>query len=142
MKYAVEMGSGAVIYIPSFIKICSGIQKLMGEGIHRQHGDCISLLSSFQTKESTLIRQSIKSSKENITTENSQRYYKICSIFLPIRSIATAINPLEPSGYYTYHLLQHTKTLHSAHTVYLCVPYNSHNKQRLFPQTALTGWAL
>jgi hypothetical protein len=26
--------------------------------------------------------------------------------------------------------------------VYLCVPYGSHNKQRLFPQTALTGWAL
>jgi hypothetical protein len=28
MKYAVEMGSGAMIYIPSFIKIGSGIQKL------------------------------------------------------------------------------------------------------------------
>jgi hypothetical protein len=33
-------------------------------------------------------------------------------------------------------------TNQSAHTVYLCVPYGSHNKQRLFPQTALTGWAL
>jgi hypothetical protein len=52
------------------------------------------------------------------------------------------LNPLKPSGYHTYHLLQHTKTLHSAHTVYLCVPYGSHNKQRLFPQTTLTGWAL
>jgi hypothetical protein len=30
MKYAVETGSGAVIYVPSFIKIGSGIQKLMG----------------------------------------------------------------------------------------------------------------
>jgi hypothetical protein len=30
VKYAVEMGSGAMIYIPSFIKISSGIQKLMG----------------------------------------------------------------------------------------------------------------
>jgi hypothetical protein len=29
MKYAVEMGSGAVMYIPSFIKIGSGIQKLI-----------------------------------------------------------------------------------------------------------------
>jgi hypothetical protein len=29
MKYAVEMGLGAVIYIPSFIKIGSGIQKLI-----------------------------------------------------------------------------------------------------------------
>jgi hypothetical protein len=28
MKYAAEMGSGAMIYIPSFIKIGSGIQKL------------------------------------------------------------------------------------------------------------------
>jgi hypothetical protein len=27
MKYAVEMGSGAMIYVPSFIKIGSGIRK-------------------------------------------------------------------------------------------------------------------
>jgi hypothetical protein len=32
MKYAVEMGSGAMIYIPSFIKIDSGIPKLIAEG--------------------------------------------------------------------------------------------------------------
>jgi hypothetical protein len=32
MKYAVEMGSGAMIYIPSFIKIGSGIQTLIGRG--------------------------------------------------------------------------------------------------------------
>jgi hypothetical protein len=38
MKYAVEMGSGAMIYIPSFIKIGSGIQKMI-RGIHRQHCD-------------------------------------------------------------------------------------------------------
>jgi hypothetical protein len=30
MKYAVEMGSGAMIYLPSFIKIVFGIQKLIG----------------------------------------------------------------------------------------------------------------
>jgi hypothetical protein len=53
MKYAVEMGSSAMIYIPSFIKIASGIQKLMG-GIHRQHGDRISLLSFSQNKKSRL----------------------------------------------------------------------------------------
>jgi hypothetical protein len=35
MKYAVEMGSGAVIYVPSFIKIGSGTEKLMGGRIHR-----------------------------------------------------------------------------------------------------------
>jgi hypothetical protein len=30
MKYPVEMGSGGMMYIPSFIKIGSGIQRLMG----------------------------------------------------------------------------------------------------------------
>jgi hypothetical protein len=29
MKYATEMGAVAMVYIPSFIKIGSGIQKLM-----------------------------------------------------------------------------------------------------------------
>jgi hypothetical protein len=29
MQYAVEMGSGVMIYIPSFIKTGSGIQKLI-----------------------------------------------------------------------------------------------------------------
>jgi hypothetical protein len=37
MKYAVEMGSDAMICIPSAIKIVSGIQKLIG-GI-RRHTD-------------------------------------------------------------------------------------------------------
>jgi hypothetical protein len=37
MKYAVEMGSSAVIYIPSFIKIGSGTQKLMGGGHTHTH---------------------------------------------------------------------------------------------------------
>jgi hypothetical protein len=47
MKYAVEMGSGVTIYsyIPSFIQIGSGIEKLMRRGTqtHRQHGDKIGL---------------------------------------------------------------------------------------------------
>jgi hypothetical protein len=30
MKYAIEMGSVAMIYVPSFIEIGSGIQKLGG----------------------------------------------------------------------------------------------------------------
>jgi hypothetical protein len=29
MKYAIEMGSGAVIYIPTFIRTGSGIRKLI-----------------------------------------------------------------------------------------------------------------
>jgi hypothetical protein len=32
MKCAVEMGSGAMIYIPSFIRIVSGITKFIGRG--------------------------------------------------------------------------------------------------------------
>jgi hypothetical protein len=35
MKYAIKMGSGTMIYIPSFIKIGLGFQNLI-EGIHRQ----------------------------------------------------------------------------------------------------------
>jgi hypothetical protein len=55
MKYAVEMGAGAVIYVPSFIKIGSGVKKLVGGGgIHRHtHGqqrDLISLLYFFKIR--------------------------------------------------------------------------------------------
>jgi hypothetical protein len=38
MKSAVEMGSGAMIRIPSFINILSGIQKFFWGGIHRHTG--------------------------------------------------------------------------------------------------------
>jgi hypothetical protein len=46
MKYAVEMGSGFMIYIPSFIQIGPGIQKFIGEDsqTHRQQGDLVALL--------------------------------------------------------------------------------------------------
>jgi hypothetical protein len=53
MEYAVEMGSGAMIYIPSFIKIGQRIQKLVG-GINRENGDHISLISFLQNRESRL----------------------------------------------------------------------------------------
>jgi hypothetical protein len=32
MKYATEMGSGAVTFIPSFMTNCLGIQNLLGGG--------------------------------------------------------------------------------------------------------------
>jgi hypothetical protein len=35
MRCAVEMGSGAMLYISSFIKISSGIQKLIGRDSER-----------------------------------------------------------------------------------------------------------
>jgi hypothetical protein len=60
VKYAVEMGSGAMICIPSFIKTGSGILKLMGGGeftdtqAHRQHGDLISIHLIFRNEESRL----------------------------------------------------------------------------------------
>jgi hypothetical protein len=47
MKHAVEMGSVAMIHIPSFIKAGSDIQKLIGEGYtdtYRQEGDPVILL--------------------------------------------------------------------------------------------------
>jgi hypothetical protein len=52
MKYAVDIGSGAMIYIPSFVKIGSGIQKLMRGDTqkYRQHGDRISLFSFFKIR--------------------------------------------------------------------------------------------
>jgi hypothetical protein len=52
MKYAVEMGSGAMICIPSFIKIGSGIQKLIWRDAqaHRQDGYRISLLLFFKRR--------------------------------------------------------------------------------------------
>jgi hypothetical protein len=46
MKHGIEMGSGAMIYIPAFIEIGS----VIGRG-ETQHGDLISLLSFFQNKE-------------------------------------------------------------------------------------------
>jgi hypothetical protein len=61
MKYAVEIGSCAMICIPSFIKIISTIQKLIrgDTQTHRQHGDRVSLLSLFRDKESRLNTKSI-----------------------------------------------------------------------------------
>jgi hypothetical protein len=49
MKYIVEMGSGAMICISSFINIGSGIQKLIERDTqtHSQHADLISLLLFF-----------------------------------------------------------------------------------------------
>jgi hypothetical protein len=49
MNYTTEMGSGAMIYIPSFIKTRTGIQTLRGgyTQTHRQQGDLTSLLQFF-----------------------------------------------------------------------------------------------
>jgi hypothetical protein len=61
MESAVEMGSGAMIYIPSFIKIGSGIQKLLGGGMHIQHADLISVLGEIWKESVVVCFRSLKS---------------------------------------------------------------------------------
>jgi hypothetical protein len=39
IKYAVEMGSGAMMYIPNFIKTGSGIHELTGNSQTHRHTD-------------------------------------------------------------------------------------------------------
>jgi hypothetical protein len=53
MKYAVEMDSGAMIYISGFINICSGIKKLIG-GINRHKTWGSHKPTFFRKKESRL----------------------------------------------------------------------------------------
>jgi hypothetical protein len=65
MKYAIEMGSDVMIYLPRFVKIGSAIQKLTAGGYtdiqkHRQHGDLISLHLDFQTKECNIFKTFFK----------------------------------------------------------------------------------
>jgi hypothetical protein len=62
IKYAVEVGSVAMIYIPSFRKIASGIRKLIRRCLHtqREQGDLISLLLFFQNKESRLKKKATR----------------------------------------------------------------------------------
>jgi hypothetical protein len=68
MKGTVEMGSGALIYVLSFVKIGCGIKKLMGRGdTHRQQGDLINLLLFFQSKESSLKTENNKFTSKRLT---------------------------------------------------------------------------
>jgi hypothetical protein len=51
----VEMDSGAMLYMPSFVNTGSGIEKLVGVGYtDTQNGQLISLVLFFQNKESRL----------------------------------------------------------------------------------------
>jgi hypothetical protein len=69
---ATEMGSGAMIYIPSFIMIGSSIQKLIGR-IHRD-------TDFFQNKESRLINN------------NSNYYYYYCCKLITVTARSNARN--------------------------------------------------
>jgi hypothetical protein len=59
----------------------------------------------------------------------------VFEIAVPLIYYARSLNTLKIGGNNMYHL-------DSAHRGCLGVPYGSHNKQRLFPQTVLTGWWL
>lgn len=49
MKYAAEMGSGAMVYVPRFMMIGSGIQKLIRRlYTHTEHGGHIGLILFLQ----------------------------------------------------------------------------------------------
>jgi hypothetical protein len=53
MKHAAKMGSGGMIYVPSFTKIGLDIQKLLGAGYsqtYKQDGDRISILQESRLK--------------------------------------------------------------------------------------------
>jgi hypothetical protein len=43
MNYALEMGSGARIYVPSFIKIGSAIHNLIGGNHRHRHTDSMEI---------------------------------------------------------------------------------------------------
>jgi hypothetical protein len=51
------------------------------------------------------------------------------------------VNLSKPSGFFTYHHVQHSKILHGARFA-LSVLYGSQNRQRLLLYTALTDWFL
>jgi hypothetical protein len=67
INYVIVLGSDAIIYIPNFVRIGSGSQKLI-EGdtqTHRQHEECISLLLFPKNKESRL-KTNLNQTKMNL----------------------------------------------------------------------------
>jgi hypothetical protein len=59
MKYVVEMGSCTMMYISSFIKNGSVIQKLIHRRTDRQHGHRISLHLFFSSKYGSRLKYSL-----------------------------------------------------------------------------------
>jgi hypothetical protein len=117
------MGSGVVIYVPSFIKIGSGIQKLIGEDTQTQHGDLISLLIFFffQNTESRLKKGPLKGHS-----------------FLPLSPIASLraiTSPIHPTterrplkGLYSllFSLLLRLAKICRPHTCHYTIPDGNH----------------
>jgi hypothetical protein len=80
MKYAVEIGSAAMKYIPSFIKIGSGIQTLMDCG-YTDTDDHISLLLFSENKKSKL-KINISGFIEDRNVEPVQNALRYLQLFL------------------------------------------------------------
>jgi hypothetical protein len=87
MKCAVEMGSGAMIYIPSFIKIDSGVQMLFRT--QRQQCDLISI-HFLKTKESRLKIEPMRVKSDFCTSKSSTTEFcdVPCSLYSCIRYVA------------------------------------------------------
>jgi hypothetical protein len=84
MKYAAEMGSGAMLIIASFVKIGSAIQKLMGGWgytyRHRQQGDIISSILFFQNMESRLKVGIFVTAFPWFPTNHADKRCRLCSL--------------------------------------------------------------
>jgi hypothetical protein len=76
MKYALEIGSGAMIYIARFIKTSSGIHNLIGgnKQTHRQHVGHRRILSFFKNNESRLIKSNAMNG--SVSEENTLGRHK------------------------------------------------------------------
>jgi hypothetical protein len=88
MKYTAEMGSGVMVYIPSFVEICSSIQKLI-RGIHGQHGDSISLQANNGNMPVTRDTVPVGIAVCRFTEKNSKIYYHYhrCSMKMTFRTL-------------------------------------------------------
>jgi hypothetical protein len=74
------MSSGAMIYIPSFQKTGSGIQKLIGGYTDTQQGDLLSLFSFFQNKESELKNEAFQKKCFHIS---NKKFWEELIAYLP-----------------------------------------------------------
>jgi hypothetical protein len=76
-KYAVEMGSDAMIYVPNFLKIALVIQKLIGVFTDTQTACSLNLLNFFQNKEN---RQKMETGLRDILNVFKRRTTELRSL--------------------------------------------------------------
>jgi len=110
-------------------------------------GDCLSH-SNFKVISIKQICYKVKNlfEEENLSFASKNLSRRKCGLWVAtsfvIMPYIRKSKHSEPGGWYTYHLISDSETLHSPHRVCLCVSYNSHNKMRLFPGAELTNWFL